>query len=116
MFKENLMSGSKGRKRRDRLYIMAEVLEIAKHGCLKTQIMYRANLSFAQLNDYLSFLLEVGLLKETNKNEKTAYMTTRKGDRFLQNYYKIRNLLHAKNENPDLEKSGALCLGNHRNK
>ena len=58
--------------------------------------MYRANLSFAQLNDYLSFLLEVGLLKETNKNEKTVYVTTRKGARFLQNYYEIRDLLRRK--------------------
>ena len=38
------------RKRRDRLYILAEILAIAKNGYLKTQIMYRANLSFAQLN------------------------------------------------------------------
>jgi predicted transcriptional regulator len=36
-------------KRRDKLSIIAEILEIAKNGTLKTQIMYRANLSFAQL-------------------------------------------------------------------
>ena len=60
------MGGSAGdRKRRDRLFIMAEILEIARNGCLKTQIMYRANLSFAQLNEYLGFLLEVELLKQT---------------------------------------------------
>ena len=94
------------RKRRDRLYIMAEVLEIAKNGCLKTQIMYRANLSFAQLNDYLDFLLEVGLLKETSEEGKTIYRTTAKGVRFLRNYYKIRNLLRGKSKN-----SGALGLG-----
>ena len=40
-------------KRRDRLYIIAEILEIAREGTLKTQVMYRANLSFTQLNDYL---------------------------------------------------------------
>ena len=114
MFRENRMSDSGGRKRRDRLYIMAEVLEIAKNGCLKTQIMYRANLSFAQLNDYLGFLLEVRLLEETNENDKTVYRTTRKGVRFLQNYYKIRGLLRGKSENVGLENCGALCLGNHR--
>ena len=84
------------RKRRDRLGIMAEVLEIAKNGCLKTQIMYRANLSFAQLNEYLSFLLEVVLLKETNEDGKHVYRTTRKGVSFLQNYYKTRDLLRRK--------------------
>ena len=114
MFKENLVSDLGGRKRRDRLYIMAEVLEIARNGCLKTQIMYRANLSFAQLNDYLGFLLEVKLLKETNENEKTVYRTSGKGVRFLHNYYKIRDLLRGKNEKNGLENNGALCLGNHR--
>jgi predicted transcriptional regulator len=96
MFGENVVSGPGGRKRRDRLSIMAEVLEIAKHGCLKTQIMYRANLSFAQLNEYLGFLLEVGLLKNARENGKAVYRTTRKGVRFLKNYYKIMDLLRRK--------------------
>jgi predicted transcriptional regulator len=114
MFRENLVGDLGGRKRRDRLYIMAEVLEIAKNGCLKTQIMYRANLSFAQLNEYLGFLLEVGLLKETRENEKNVYRTTRKGFRFLRNYYKVRDLLRRKGGKSGLENCGALCLGNHR--
>jgi len=84
------------RKRRDRLGIMAEILEIAKHGCLKTQIMYRANLSFAQLNEYLGVLLEVGLLRETNEDGKRVYNMTRKGISFLQNYHKLRKLLRRK--------------------
>ena len=84
------------RKRRDRLGIMAEILEIAKNGCLKTQIMYRANLSFAQLNEYLRFLLQVGVLKETNEDGKHVYRMTRKGARFLQSYYELRDLLRRK--------------------
>ena len=102
------------RKRRDRLYIIAEVLEIAKNGSLKTQIMYRANLSFAQLNNYLSFLLEVGLLRETSEERKTVYRTTKKGVRFLLNYHKIRNLIRVKDEKSGLENCGALGLGNSR--
>ena len=105
MFREELPGG---RKRRDRLYIMAEVLEIAINGCLKTQIMYRANLSFAQLNEYLGFLLEVNLLKETNENEKTVYRTTKtKGKKFLHHYYKIRDLLRGKDE------KSASSVGGH---
>ena len=50
-------------KRRDKLYIIAEILEIAKEGILKTQIMYRANLSFTQLNEYLKFMLKINLLE-----------------------------------------------------
>jgi len=116
MFREDMLRDSQDRKRRDRLYIMAEVLEIAKNGCLKTQIMYRANLSFAQLNDYLGFLLEVGLLKETIENKKDVYKTTSKGARFLQNYYRIRDLLRGKSEKSGLENYGALCLGNNRDR
>jgi predicted transcriptional regulator len=81
------------RKRRDRLYIISEVLIIAKDGSLKTQIMYRANLSFAQLNEYLSFLLKIKLLKIVTENERTIYKTTTKGLKYLQNYGKITSLL-----------------------
>ena len=87
------------RKRRDRLYIISEILTIAKDGSLKTQIMYRANLSFAQLNEYLSFLLEIKLVKVTTENERTIYKTTAKGFKYLRNYEKITKLL-GKEENP----------------
>jgi len=72
---------------------MAEILEIAREGCLKTQIMYRANLSFAQLNEYLSLLLGLNLLETVKKTEKTMYKTTDKGLRYLQSYREIRELL-----------------------
>lgn len=81
-----------GRKRRDRLYIIAEMLRIAKEGSLKTQLMYGANLSFAQLNEYLSFLISTGLLKIVEKDGKLAYKSTSKGLEFLTNYEKIISL------------------------
>ena len=88
------------RKRRDRLYIISEILTIAKDGSLKTQIMYRANLSFAQLNEYLSFLLKIKLLKVVKQNERTIYKTTAKGVKYLLNYEKITDLLRKEEENP----------------
>jgi len=83
----------KGRKRRDRLYIMAEILKIAKRKALKTQLMYGANLSFAQLNDYLGVLISTKLLKTIRKDNKLVYTTTSKGLEFLTNYEKIILLL-----------------------
>jgi len=80
-------------KRRDRLYIIAEILEIAKGGSLKTQIMYRANLSFAQLNEYLSFLIKMNLLEIKNENSKNIYRTTDKGEKYLEKYKDLANLL-----------------------
>ncbi len=81
------------RKRRNRLYIIAEILTIANEGSLKTQIMYRANLSFAQLNEYLSFLTKIYLLKIHNENGKQIYRTTSKGNKYLEKYEDIANLL-----------------------
>ena len=98
---------SDARKRRDRLHIIAQILEISKDGSLKTQIMYRANLSFAQLNEYLGFLLDLKLLQETVENEKTVFKVTGKGVRYLQNYYKIKELLEKTNE-PNFKKNGTL--------
>ena len=88
------------RKRRDRLYIIAEILAIAKDGSLKTQIMYRANLSFAQLNEYLNFLIKRELLKVNSDNKKTFYKTTSKGVKYLENYEEISNLLRKGKGNP----------------
>ncbi len=83
----------KGRKRRDRLYIIAEILRMAKNGSLKTHLMYGANLSFAQLNDYLSFLISTGLLKTAKEGNRSIFKTTSKGLEFLTNYDKIISLL-----------------------
>lgn len=87
------------RKRRDRLHIMAEVLGVTRDGALKTQIMYKANLSFAQLNEYLSLLLGLGLLITRKKGQKTIYKTTRKGIKYLKSYDEIRVLLGKEKEN-----------------
>lgn len=82
-----------GQRRRDRLYIISQILEISKSGCLKTQIMYRANLSFAQLNEYLSFLTKVNLLIPEKENNKTFYITSSKGQQYLEKYEDIAVLL-----------------------
>lgn len=88
------MSASDGmHKRRDHLFIMAEILEVAIDGALKTQVMYRANLSFAQLNEYLKLMLDIKLLESVKNSQKTFYKTTAKGVRYLQSYREIRDLL-----------------------
>jgi predicted transcriptional regulator len=86
-------------KRRDKLYIIAEILEIAREGTLKTQIMYRANLSFTQLNDYLGFMLKIKFLDKIIENGKEIYKTTEKGLSFLTRYREITELLKTENEN-----------------
>jgi len=85
-------------KRRDKISIIAEILEIAKDETLKTQIMYRANLSFAQLNDYLEFMLKIDLLKKFLNRGKVVYTATEKGTDFLQRHCELTELLK-ENEN-----------------
>ena len=85
-------------KRRDKLSIIAEILGIAKDGTLKTQIMYKANLSFAQLKDYVKFMLKLGLLNKFRANGKEVYVATEKGLSFLQRHGELTELLQ-ENEN-----------------
>jgi predicted transcriptional regulator len=86
-------------KRRDKLYIIAEILEIARDGTLKTQIMYKANLSFTQLNEYLAFMLRIGLLERVNVNAKDGYKASEKGLDFLRRYHEIAELLEPDGNN-----------------
>ena len=79
--------------RRDRLGIIAEIIEIANGGRLKTQIMYGVNLSFSQVKEYLSFLTEMGFLKVHIENRKRVYETTAKGIKYIENYREMSNLL-----------------------
>jgi predicted transcriptional regulator len=81
-------------KRRDKLVIMAEIMCISKNGALKTQIMYKANLSFAQLTEYLKLLSQTSLLEKSAENGKQIYKATRKGIDFLERQQEIMDLLY----------------------
>lgn len=74
--------------------ILARMLEVAKEGSLKTQIMYKANLSFTQLNEYLTFLVQNDFVKVTfNEDGREIYVITEKGKNFLQRHYELARLL-----------------------
>ena len=91
------------RRRRGRLSIIAKVLDVARRGAIKTRIMYRASLSFVQLNEYLSFLLDVNLLEAVENPKRRSYKTTNKGLQYLQSYMEIGELLKKeKGDNPRL--------------
>lgn len=81
-------------KNRNRLGIVANILTIAKTGALKTHLMYKANLSYTMLRDYLKFLRDNELLAESYyPDEKvTLYKTTEKGTRFLESYVALKDL------------------------
>ena len=99
-------------RRRDRLHIMAEILRVTLEGALKTQVMYKANLSFAQLNQYLSLLLDLDLLELKKSSERAVYKTTVKGMSFLESYEQILELLKKTNETSSSNGNGSKN-GNH---
>jgi len=80
---------------RDRLFVIAEILEIAEEGALQTQIMYRANLSYSLLRDYLRFMLKNGLLIKTVSKGVTVYKSTLKGLNFLRRYREIMEIIRS---------------------
>jgi len=91
------------RRGRDRLSIIAEILEIAKEGTVKTQIMGRANLSFTNVNDYLNFLLGRRMLEKVSKKEKEIYTTTSTGIEFLQVYHELRDIMKKEEQHERVE-------------
>jgi predicted transcriptional regulator len=69
---------------RDRLDIIADILEVANRNAKKTQIMYQANLSYKVLQKYLTEMSEAMLLEF--QELKQSYFVTPKGKEFLQTY------------------------------
>ncbi|MGB9756522.1 MAG: winged helix-turn-helix domain-containing protein [Candidatus Bathyarchaeales archaeon] len=77
---------------RSSLDIIADILNVVgEGGTKKTQIMYRANLSYRLLEKYLKDVLEAFLLRFDDGCQR--YVLTSKGRRFLEVYkeYSRRN-------------------------
>ncbi len=80
-------------RRRTRLEIVSDILELALRGTRKTHIMYRSNLSFEQLEKYLDLLLAKALLEVKVNDVGKVYQTTRKGEELLREIDKILKTL-----------------------
>jgi predicted transcriptional regulator len=79
-------------KYRSRTEIVAMILDAANGGATKTKIMYKAFLSYAQLREYLSVLIENNLIEYIEGSQK--YKTTEKGLNFLKMHNEIGELLN----------------------
>jgi predicted transcriptional regulator len=78
-------------KYRSRTEIVCNILDAANGGANKTKIMYVAFLSYAQLKEYLSVLIENNLI-ECHDGTQT-FKTTEKGLNYLKRYHEIGELL-----------------------
>ena len=97
-------------KRRDKLVIMTEIIRIAIKGASKTQIMYKANLSFSQLKRYLTLLSRHSLLEKSAYDGREIYKATPRGVEFMKRQQQIINLI---NEEP-AENGVKLYQFNHK--
>jgi len=77
-------------KYRSRTNIVSEILEAANGGASKSKIMYNAYLSYAQLKEYLSMMVEKDLI-EYERGEHN-FRTTDKGLKFLQTCQRLDSL------------------------
>lgn len=73
-------------KNRDRVSIIAAVLETTRAGSSKTGIMFGAGLSFSLLQKYLDIVVNAGLVRVNS----SRYELTERGREFLKQYAKFR--------------------------
>jgi predicted transcriptional regulator len=80
--------------------MLSTINDSGSDGANKTSIMYKSYLSYAQLKEYLSFLLEKGLVGEfpqqiesRHGNDRLVYKITEKGLRLLQISQEIESLV-----------------------
>ena len=100
-----------GRKR-DRLSIVADILEVANSGSSKTRIMFRANLSFSLLEKYLDVVVRSGFVEV----QDGKYMLTERGREFLVRFRKIQGRFAsaqklAETLGDERDKLGFMCNG-----
>ena len=78
-------------KYRSRTELASHILEAANGGSTKTKIMYKAFLSYAQLKEYLDYLVVNGLINYDPARQ--MYQTSPKGMKFLQLYSQMDDLV-----------------------
>jgi predicted transcriptional regulator len=87
-------------QRRSNIEIIADMLRVGENGAGKTEIMYSANMSYAQIQKYLGFLLSHGFINKVKVgNPAVTYQVTDKGGELLKNINGIIEVLEFRNGN-----------------
>jgi len=80
-------------KRRGKLEIIADILRSMqkKEGKIKpTHLLYKSNLSHAKLKEYLTMLLEKGMIEEKLVKGRKMYFIKEQGYKFLLEFERIK--------------------------
>ena len=80
--------------RRSNIEIIADMLRVGENGAGKTEIMYSANMSYSQIQKYLSFLIGHGFIDRVEVgNPVVTYQVTEKGLALLRSIETILEVL-----------------------
>ena len=111
---EMMMMTSERKNNRGKIQIMGDVLALATSGIKKTHIMYRANLSYEQVQLYLGELIGKSLItQDMSSPDGVVYRTTEKGREFLLYYTRLVEFLEEeKEEEPRVELSSPYVRRN----
>ncbi len=81
-------------RRRSNIEIIAEMLKAGQNGAGKTELMYTVNMSYAQLQKYLKYLLSNGLIHKVEVgNPSVRYHVTEKGAELLTSITAVMDIL-----------------------
>jgi len=90
-------------RRRSNIEIIGDMLRIGANGTNgagKTEIMYSANMSYSQLQRYLSMLINQGFIDRLEiGNPMVTYRVTERGSTLLRSIDTILDVLEFKNDN-----------------
>ncbi len=86
------------KRERDRIAIVGEILEMAHDGVLKSNIMWRAGLSYVMLNGYLELMMNAKLLDKVLLKNRVVFKATDRGMRFLYHCHEIMELLETEDK------------------
>jgi len=76
-------------KKRNKLQVIRDILEVirGRNGKIKpTHILYKSNLSYQMMEEYLDELQEKGFIKEIKQDRGRTYTITDKGHTYLERY------------------------------
>ena len=81
-------------RRRSDIEIIADMLKVGENGAGKTEIMYSANMSYAQIQKYLGYLIGQGFIDKMKMgNPSVTYQVTESGLKLLRLINDLREML-----------------------
>ena len=81
-------------KKRNKLQIIRDILSVIKDRNRKikpTHILYKSNLSYVMMEQYLNELISTGMIKEIRNSRSKTYEITDKGLNYLSQYALVQN-------------------------